>query len=361
MTWFFPAYLTLLLPQDVFLLIVFFCIASHTLLRVRAQVISAQRKKQALADTQLTFYLFSSRLAYPDSRRPDSSPASPPPPPLNAAKRSPQVIEVEQTATTSVLFPALKVQPGEKLTKAEAVARRSKALRLVYRSLLVRSHIAHLVATLQCADIHLLADPVRGDWPRDHQLHNHGDAGESLDRSSGGENEANGSSSSQVAVTSYYAARTNQLQKFVEPHYLINCYINICYGCSIVGAVAWRSFDSAFILSGGDEIEEVELEVSDPTDNSRSGSQQPFCTSTVTGESPSWSADAPGHTRDTSIKIATSRERLLSHEISVASEDEAARSPYTSSPGFDTDCDATPRPPAACHFAYDAPSHTNRA
>lgn len=103
------------------------------------QVAIAKRKKEALANTQHTFYLFSSRLSHPKSHWPTPSPASPPPlpPPAEASRRPPQVIEVEQTATTSVLFPALRVQPGEKLTRARAVERRSKALSLVYKSLLV--------------------------------------------------------------------------------------------------------------------------------------------------------------------------------------------------------------------------------
>lgn len=47
------------------------------------------------------------------------------------------LVDVSQTETTSVLFPALKVKPGEKLTKVQAAQRRSKALRLVYRNLIV--------------------------------------------------------------------------------------------------------------------------------------------------------------------------------------------------------------------------------
>lgn len=52
---------------------------------------------------------------------------------------APDLVEVMQTETQSVMFPALKFKPNEKLTKVQAAVRRSTALNLVYRNLLVSS------------------------------------------------------------------------------------------------------------------------------------------------------------------------------------------------------------------------------
>lgn len=53
------------------------------------------------------------------------------------AEMAQELVDVVQTETTSVLIPALKARPGEKLTKRQAAARRSSALKLVYRNVLV--------------------------------------------------------------------------------------------------------------------------------------------------------------------------------------------------------------------------------
>lgn len=153
------------------LLMFFGVIAIHTLLRVRAQVVIAERKNQrAIQTAERTFYLFSSRPnhADPAGATPQSAPhskvssnaaglsprtqsddgetfqghnrsvafaaeASP-----KQSEMPPELMHVAQTETTSVLFPALKIKPGEKLTKVQAAARRSEALGLVYRNLIIQ-------------------------------------------------------------------------------------------------------------------------------------------------------------------------------------------------------------------------------
>lgn len=157
------------------LFIFFGLIAIHTLLRVRAQVLIAARKKERLVkfSAERTFYLFSSRPNHPDPSA-VGQPSNPHSNVSSTAARSsprtqsdgdaetfeapgngqsvafaadaapkvsempPELMHVAQTETTSVLFPALKIKPGEKLTKVQAATRRSEALSLVYRNLIIQ-------------------------------------------------------------------------------------------------------------------------------------------------------------------------------------------------------------------------------
>lgn len=132
-------------------------IALHVLLSLRNLAKVAQRKKEGLVSSQ-TFHLFSSRPssatlvdATPTfSVRRGSSSASTtadeaygsmssqdPLGERTDAKLALQVFNASQPQTTSVLFPAVSPQPSEKQTSVQAILRRSTALGLVYRNLLV--------------------------------------------------------------------------------------------------------------------------------------------------------------------------------------------------------------------------------
>lgn len=135
------------------------------LLRVRGQVKIANMRREAFSGLPATMHLFSSQPEYQESRTRSSSPAK------VATKGSleesalsltglqasrftvdgqnqrhaqrtehlHELIKTVDTERTPVLFPAVKPCPGEKLTVAQAAVKRSGALKLVYRNLLVRA------------------------------------------------------------------------------------------------------------------------------------------------------------------------------------------------------------------------------
>lgn len=247
--------------QAVICLFVFSSIGIHTLLRVRSQVKLAERKNAALTQSQATFYLFSSRVDHPQ-----------PPLPIGTSSgnfsnnvqwsskkesdydgtrsnkfaddelQSQQVelpyelVNASQTETTSVMFPALKVKPGEKLTKVQAAARRYDALRLVYRNLIVSAHSS--VAVLECSLTHISPSQIQY-------------------LAIGAGTASFGTNALFIACTSYHYARHNKMGIIHESSNLIAAYNVVLFGGAITGALLWRSFDPAFTLKA-DEVEEVE-------------------------------------------------------------------------------------------------------
>lgn len=148
-----------------------------------------------------------------------------------------KIIEVQQTKTTSVMFPALKVRQGEKLTKVQAAARRSSALNLVYRNLLVSivtsSCTETLLILLACTQVQYVAVGL-------------GIGGYCI-------------LALFTACTSYNTTRQNRHSRYIEAGNLLALYVSVSAGVFVVGAVVWRSFDPAFILKADSEAEEVEL------------------------------------------------------------------------------------------------------
>lgn len=137
--------------------------------------------------------------------------------PEHRTERPPELVDTLQTETTSVLFPALKIKPGEKLTKVQAAVRRSGALKLVYRNLLIQ-YAALGLGTASFAGIALY-----------------------------------------MATTSYATARTNNIRLYQFAGNLAGLWNSVLFGVAIIGAVVWRSFDPAFILGADVDVEETEL------------------------------------------------------------------------------------------------------
>lgn len=216
-------------------------IAVHVLLRVRAQVAIAERKKDLLARSQVSLYLFSSRPNYGNPVEPihyvptptlsrGPSNASTVAAGANGSQASKSLAEVTEDGqlsselggilqeSTAVLFPAVRSQLSQKLTKMQAASRRSTALKLVYRNLL-----------LQYA---ALAAGIAGL----------------------------GGNALFLTLTMYKTSReVTTMGVFHQAQTLMVCYINVVCVSSVIGAILWRSFDPAFILGADTDVEEIDL------------------------------------------------------------------------------------------------------
>lgn len=152
-------------------------IVAHTMLRIRSQVKLDERRRAELARARLSFYLFSSRLDYETAQKALTSSGM-----LSRTLESQEALgttgghaigsgsdgdQGQQTElpsslaytphveTISVSFPSLKAQTIKKLSTAESAEKRSEALKLLYRNLLVSLHF-QVMWPLLYADFTLL-------------------------------------------------------------------------------------------------------------------------------------------------------------------------------------------------------------